>query len=369
MYPYDHIEKQLNQNAPTLRDAERIRSWEAIASQLTPHSAKVSTSFGFAFITPYPRYAIALGFIGVLVLGGGGTVIASEAARPGDVLFPIERAIENAQLRFVRNEERHKELREHFANKRLEELRTIVGKETNATKESDEKKSERVRISIAEIASFLNTAEFDDSDKVRVYTEVFGEIKDLELIIAIDDETEDKKERVLIRTHEKGESRIDIQRRNDRLRIEKKDGAVHVRNMVEEERTEIRLNDSTEQKRNRAGDNWRGQEEESFDDTSRSEDSENVQNDTVEVEKNELEDTVEREKDESEGSDIVREDVSELTVRVKRDIAEVRAELERSRDEFELPYISRESLITTLALRFNKKEHDIERVLDFREEE
>lgn len=69
-----------------------------------------------------------VGFIAfVLILGGGSMVVASNSATPGSLLFPVELALENMQLK-LSGEARKGELRLRFAEERLEEIREVSQK-------------------------------------------------------------------------------------------------------------------------------------------------------------------------------------------------------------------------------------------------
>ena len=73
---------------------------------------------------------IPLVIIVALLLGAGGTVAVSDGARPGDFLFPVDRAVEDARLAFTPNEKKA-ELKIEFADERLEEFNSIVDEELN----------------------------------------------------------------------------------------------------------------------------------------------------------------------------------------------------------------------------------------------
>src|SRR3989344_6902541 len=64
----------------------------------------------------------------IALLGAGGTVIASDSARPGDILFPVDRATEEVQFAFTPGQSKA-ELKIKFAHERLDELESIVSEE------------------------------------------------------------------------------------------------------------------------------------------------------------------------------------------------------------------------------------------------
>ncbi len=76
-------------------------------------------------------------FIAILVaLGAGGTVVASDSARPGDILYPVDRAAERVRVAFT-SEEDEAELKIRFANERLDELESIVSEESEDGEDDD----------------------------------------------------------------------------------------------------------------------------------------------------------------------------------------------------------------------------------------
>ena len=64
-----------------------------------------------------------------LALGAGGTVVASDSARPGDFLFPVDRAVEDIRATFTAAEGKA-ELKVKFAEERLDELESILDDES-----------------------------------------------------------------------------------------------------------------------------------------------------------------------------------------------------------------------------------------------
>jgi len=77
---------------------------------------------------------MSLGIALVVLLAAGGTVAVSDAARPGDVLFPIDRAAEEVRLSFTSNAEAKADLRARFAEERVAEFEEIVAEEMEEAK-------------------------------------------------------------------------------------------------------------------------------------------------------------------------------------------------------------------------------------------
>src|SRR3989344_8662167 len=73
----------------------------------------------------------------IIALGVGGTVVASDFARPGDLLFPVDRTVEDVRFAFT-PEERKAELKIKFANERLDEFESIISDETGESDDDDD---------------------------------------------------------------------------------------------------------------------------------------------------------------------------------------------------------------------------------------
>lgn len=125
-----HIAEILESQRPAaLSYTERDRVWATVAPCLVPQMVRSPFSV-FHFIhyqhTHNSMIALLLGLITIFATGG--TVYASDSARPGDFLFPVDRAVENIRVAFASNE-RRPELTKQFASERLDELRSIIVEE------------------------------------------------------------------------------------------------------------------------------------------------------------------------------------------------------------------------------------------------
>lgn len=137
---FDNTEKMLDSHRPTLSANQKAEMWNRIESSLPVENAKpIPSPFLFSFITTRPMAPIALALVLMLGVGGAGTVAASENAKPGDLLFPIDRAVEDFRLALA-SDERSAELRAEFARERLLELRQIIDEELAGLEASGEVK-------------------------------------------------------------------------------------------------------------------------------------------------------------------------------------------------------------------------------------
>ncbi|MBL8030796.1 MAG: hypothetical protein JNK33_00510 [Candidatus Doudnabacteria bacterium] len=71
----------------------------------------------------YTRLAFATLSVVILL---GGTAYTSSAATPGDVLYPIKRAMEDTRVKFASNPETKARLQVQFTEERLRELETVA---------------------------------------------------------------------------------------------------------------------------------------------------------------------------------------------------------------------------------------------------
>lgn len=123
------IEARLRRGAPKLTDELRNRMWSAIEPHTMPRSSVPSPYYPRLLIInnykPMAAFLVAL----LIVLGGGGTALASDSARPGDLLFPLDRAIEGARLSLSTTDAARSEYVKQLSEERLAELRSIIDEE------------------------------------------------------------------------------------------------------------------------------------------------------------------------------------------------------------------------------------------------
>lgn len=118
---------KLEAHTPHLSPEARASLWQTIE----PHIARppaIPSPYIFNLFITHTKTMTALVLALILIIGSGGTALASDAARPGDLLFPLERKIENAQLRFASDDKRAS-LLQKLTEERLAELREIVDEE------------------------------------------------------------------------------------------------------------------------------------------------------------------------------------------------------------------------------------------------
>jgi predicted small metal-binding protein len=121
---------------PELSREKKDDLWSAIENDIK--NSPVPSPFLFNFINQ-KRMITAFAAL-VLMFGVGGTVYASNEARPGDLLFPIDQAIEEIRLAVVGNDDDRARLQIQFAEERLAELRSILEEDdfSNSDANSDD---------------------------------------------------------------------------------------------------------------------------------------------------------------------------------------------------------------------------------------
>jgi hypothetical protein len=120
----ENIDAILEASRPRLTTEERERVWQKVAAEIATPEPVLSPYWNFVVTMPVTPFIIAL----MLVLGAGGTVAVAEAAKPGDILFPLDRAAERARLALA-SDDTERALRSQFADERLAELRAILDEE------------------------------------------------------------------------------------------------------------------------------------------------------------------------------------------------------------------------------------------------
>lgn len=117
----DPIDQLLDRTTPRLSADRETVLWSRIAERITrPATPSPYQSF-------FLRRTWVAGLAGLLVLLVGSTsvVTAANAARPGDVLFPLEQALERARLALA-SEADAAGLRASFTSERLAELQALI---------------------------------------------------------------------------------------------------------------------------------------------------------------------------------------------------------------------------------------------------
>ena len=121
-----NIEKKLKETvkANPLTKTEKNVLWAKIEGQINKKEQSVHK---FSIFNMFSQSRLALASLLVLILIGSSivTVVAADSAKPGDILFPIDIAVEKIQLVFSSNKKKD-ELRIKFAKERVSEVKIIL---------------------------------------------------------------------------------------------------------------------------------------------------------------------------------------------------------------------------------------------------
>lgn len=120
-----HTEEILDATAPkALTDAERALVWRSVQSRI---QTRVPSPY-FSVFNLHTKSMIPIILAIAILFSATGTVAASDSARPGDFLFPVDRAVENIRLSLA-TEEGKTDLRIKYADERLREFDSVVDDE------------------------------------------------------------------------------------------------------------------------------------------------------------------------------------------------------------------------------------------------
>ncbi len=121
------VEEMLSARAPSpLTPLEQEKVWLSVSSRIAAGGA-VPSPYWYSIILNH-KTMIPLIVALVVLLGAGGTVAASDDARPGDFLFPVDRAVEDVRLALAQDDDKA-DLRMRFTNERFNEFSSVVDDE------------------------------------------------------------------------------------------------------------------------------------------------------------------------------------------------------------------------------------------------
>ncbi|MFM2374808.1 MAG: hypothetical protein RLZZ234_803 [Candidatus Parcubacteria bacterium] len=259
--PHDitNVERHLEESrslplAPHERDALWLRIEPVLAGVRGVPSP-------FVFLGMRSRSLVASAMALVMIVSVGGTAVASESARPGDFLFPVDRALEDARLLLAVSDDSHSELVDAFAAERITELDDIVHEEqqksaTTGAPLSDDSR-QRIESALGDVAQFLEVAGVDSSSAISGFTEVSKR----------DDEEQRLEGRTQsLRTESQDDSNERVEYRDEEVRIHTiiKDGEVRTRVEFEDDH---KSDDDDSDDRNDSDDRDDSEDDDSDDDS------------------------------------------------------------------------------------------------------
>lgn len=220
---------------------ERAGVWHGVISEIAGMPDSRIWSLKNTLISIKKPMLSIFAIIAVLVLGVSGTVAASDGARPGDLLFGVDRAVEDIRINFAGGDKKD-DLRIAFAEERVLELKNIIDKEES--EDNDDDQSVRVAGGIETATAFLELvsaqiASSTDKDKMArieaIIAELNAELGGLSEDIKID-LRENNQLRVRFENGDSDEdgdgdddSRVEIKTDDGKLKIEIKDGELRIK--------------------------------------------------------------------------------------------------------------------------------------------
>lgn len=216
---------------PHLSEKEQSTLW----SQISLHMPQPPLMFPFIWFA-VPRH-MALAFVVVLVvMSGGVSIVRADNARPGDALFPLDRALERLELRLAQTTDDKARVGVKHAEERITELRATLKesslKESVVVSATSTSSSSYVSVSasVDALVRVMEESNMNETARERVYENLFIEIDPLSIDVRVGDSSNaGSRERIQVDRREQGETRIEIREGDQRTRIEKKDGQVRVR--------------------------------------------------------------------------------------------------------------------------------------------
>ena len=198
------IEKILSETSfRTLSNEEQSRVWSAVA-----HTRTLPTKSIHTMLKPI---LTAL----VLAVALGGTVALADNSAPGDPLFVIDKAIENARISLASGQKKN-DLRIAFAGERLQEVERISPTaQSTATTQSTLSAEDKTRVSagVNDAIVLLNGVSTSDPRLKAITDQLNAYLGTLPKDSTVD-----------VRINTEGEkSRIDVRSVDGRIRIEMKD--------------------------------------------------------------------------------------------------------------------------------------------------
>ncbi|MFQ6084406.1 MAG: DUF5667 domain-containing protein, partial [Candidatus Aminicenantia bacterium] len=125
--PFD-VEKKLKRIHPEfLTENEKNILWSKIEHEINKKEQLSATGYRFPIFSIFSqrRFALAALLISILIGSSAVTIAAADNAKPGDILFPIDIAVEKVQLVFSIGEKKDR-LRLKFAEERLSEVKMVL---------------------------------------------------------------------------------------------------------------------------------------------------------------------------------------------------------------------------------------------------
>jgi len=235
----NNIEIQLDKiKVKKLSEHEQHELWQTIVNQLP---AKKHQNILFPLLLK-PRVMLGIFIALMLTLGGTATVQAANSSAPGDILFPLDRTIENIQLK-IASDTKKEELKVKFSQERIDEINHIITEiETDGNMTIDQSVKvtststvsatssdfidERLQNALGVALHFINQTKLDleasgNSEAITQINQLLDDLgNDLQNLSSgakykLKLESNDDKLRFEIKSKEKGEEKVELRLRSD----------------------------------------------------------------------------------------------------------------------------------------------------------
>ncbi|MEY2665449.1 MAG: hypothetical protein RLZZ480_554 [Candidatus Parcubacteria bacterium] len=347
----DTFDNNLEHERPFLSKEEKVRMLQNVTKRTAA-----------SVVSPYTQFVrgrvVAPLAVVVAMVVATGTVAAAESAKPGDLLFPIDRASEEVLLTFAPDDKKSS-LRTKFNDERLLELRGIIN-EVNKSSENtdavvDTVGEERISRAVAEILNYAERAGTHEDKKAFLTA----------LMLVVDEVTVEGHERSDEHKVE-GDSKKDESRlRIDDKRIEIRDDGYRIR-IDDDGEVRIKKNDdSYEDGRHRSDDSADDDEDSESEDSHEGRGDAGIDDDEnddgreyQDFEDSDYEDAVDDESDDEQRG------IEKFEVRVEDGRAEVHLKYDGQEDEFETTFVSEEELVAEVAGRTGLSIEELIQALD-----
>jgi len=125
----EQILKQAKDNLPDLALAQKKIKKDLLSRLDLPvtevEKKRYNISRQIFYLKLYKTAALSLILVLAIFFMGGGVIYAADRSLPGDLLYPLNRQIENCRFALAKNQDKRNQLKLEFLNKRARELQKL----------------------------------------------------------------------------------------------------------------------------------------------------------------------------------------------------------------------------------------------------
>lgn len=228
MLPKSTLKNILTESTPQATAAESARMLASIEAAVAIKPVQSPYFSYYVTFKPYTYIALVL----IVLLGATGTVAASGSAKPGDLLFPVDRATEEVRLALSSDGQREA-LQTQFMAERFTELQEIVDEEKVATTSGTGTTvvtlratgEARVANAVAVLASQL-AHESDSAKREQFLHDLLTEVSSFHVTQAASDTAPIHLDNARVKIDA---IRTEARASNEKIKINQKDGLVEIK--------------------------------------------------------------------------------------------------------------------------------------------